>query len=432
MNKILGVLAFTFSLVSVQKTHAQVYAEQKTQHRFAQSYIGLNTQVIPSSGRLIFENQEYQFPTTAIPRLTMGGLHFWGKLDFNMNLPLTRFGETRITEDTEATFTSGADLSARFYPWRLIDGKLRPYVGLSFNTMSLSVDNKNSGQRFEGFITYSLLGGVSITYKGWQVNSEMMFLPHNGRDFYSNQQDKHEFKLPSSYFSLGIVRFFDFTLGEEKPKLSGKTKALEEKVLSKGKSKLNSISLGIAPNGSYFLKSPSFSDELKSLPKHKGSFNFEYNLGYLLHKQKLHFGLTYRNYSANAVSYELEHVVRREALSFEAIKFVANYHGFVPFVGATLSAERWATGLFINDIQQGETSRSQIFSPGIIFGWDIRPSPTDVWVLRTNLRYYPYQEINDGATGRARVDQFEFNFIQFVFYPNRWRNVKQAKNEINT
>lgn len=419
------ILIFVLLLLYSAPGAAQVYSEQKTQHRFAQTYVGLNTQVIPSSGRLVFQDQQYQFPMRVIPRFTLGGLHFWGKLDFNMNIPLGSFGETSLAQDGEVGFSGGADLSVRYYPWRLLDGKLRPFVGASFNTMRLSLERAALGERTEGFITSSALAGLSFTFKDWRINTEWMFLPQNGRDFYSSVQEKHRFELPNHYFSIGLVRHFDFTLSEEAPKLSGKTKALEEK-LSKEKS-LNSFSLGFAPNGSYFLKSPSFSGDLRSLPKHKGSFNFEYSLGYLLHKQKLHLALTYRTYSSNSLSYELEHVVRRQALSLEGFKFLANYHGFVPFVGVSLSAERWATGLFENDVQQGETSRSRIFSPGIIFGWDIQPSSVDTWVLRTNLRYYPNQKVNDIQGTSSWVNQFEFNFIQFVFYPNRWWNVRRAK-----
>ena len=420
------ILTLVLALLSMCVAFAQVYSEQKTQHRFAQTYIGLNTQITPASGRLFFQNQEYEFPMSTLPRFTIGGLHFWGKLDFNINFPLANFGNTNLSQGAEMDFTTGADLSTRYYPWRLLDGKLRPFTGVSFNTMKLSLENETQGRRTEGFITTSILTGLSYTFKDWRINAEWMFLPQNGRDFYSDTTEKHRFELPNSYFSIGLVKHFDFTLGEEAPKLSGKTKSLEDKLLGEGK--LNSFSIGFAPNGSYFLKSPSFSDDLRSLAKHKGSFNFEYSLGYLLHKQKLHLGLTYRTYSSNSVSYELEHIVKRQVLSLEGFKFLANYHGFVPFVGLSLSAERWATGLFENDVQQGETARSQIFSPGIIFGWDISPSSIDTWVLRTNLRYYPNQKINDIQGKSSRVDQFEFNFIQFVFYPNRWWNVRQAKN----
>lgn len=65
-----------------------------------------------------------------------------------------------------------------------------------------------------------------------------------------------------------------------------------------------------------------------------------------------------------------------------------------------------------------------MISPGIIFGWDIVPSPLETWVLRTNLRYYPLQKVKNPTGEISRVDQFEFNIIQLVIYPNRIINTR--------
>ncbi len=421
-------LAVILCILGVNNANSQVYSEKKTKHRFAQSYIGLNTQYIPGSGQVYFGGEAQSFNPMLIPRLNLGGLHFWGHLDFNMNIPLTRIGSEDLKNGNQIYFNSGADLSARYYPWALKNGAIRPFTGVSFNTMSLGLESEQIGERFEGFIAYSLLGGISYSFQNWQINAEIMFLPNETRPFYSDRDLQENISLPNSYFSLGIARLIDFTLPEEEHLSSGRTEKLKNAVL-KNKS-LNSLSIGFAANGSYSLRSPSFKGEWKSLPEHKGSFNWEYSIGYLLDKPDLHFGLTYRNYQSTSYSYGLEHVIRREALSLEAFKFIWDYNGFVPFVGFSLSAERWAAGLFKDDILQGNVAQSELISPGIIFGWDIRPSAIDTWVLRTNLRYYPQQEINDALGGKSRIDQFEFNFIQFVFYPNRWWKLKTAKKRL--
>jgi hypothetical protein len=404
---------------------AQVYTEKKSQHRFAQTYVGVNAQYIPKGGSLVWQDHSQPFPSYTIPRFTIGGVHFWGKWDFNMNIPLTVLGSNLLEQGGYADFTSGADLSARYYPWALKFGKLRPFVGASFNTMQLDLGTSNDFERTEGFITASLVGGLSFMVNNWRINAEMMYLPFNKRGFYSNLTESHTFELPPYYFSLGIVHHFDFTLSEEKPKESGKTKAVEAELLKKGK--LNSISLGVAPNGSYFAAFNPLEGKYASLSKHKGSFNWEFGLGYLFHKAKTHVGLTYRNYSSKSLSYDYLHIIRREALSLEAYRFLWNFNGFVPYAGISISGERWAAGIFENDNQVGETVRTQMISPGFIFGWDILPSPLETWVLRTNLRYYPMQEIRDIGNRKTRVDQFEFNFIQFVWYPNRWVHVRKAK-----
>ena len=113
--------------------------QQKTQHRFAQTYLGLNTQITPSQGKMIWNGNSYAFPVITSPRFTIGGLHFWGKVDFNINIPLATFSDFSLTEDTEFTFNPGGDLSARYFPWRMKYGKVRPYTGVSFNEMTFSI-----------------------------------------------------------------------------------------------------------------------------------------------------------------------------------------------------------------------------------------------------------------------------------------------------
>lgn len=65
-------------------------------------------------------------------------------------------------------------------------------------------------------------------------------------------------------------------------------------------------------------------------------------------------------------------------------------------------------------------------SPNLVFGWDIRPSVKgDWWILRTNLRYYPFLTVNPSA-GKLSLQHLEFNFIQFVLYPQKRKKSKQG------
>ncbi|MCB0640174.1 MAG: hypothetical protein KDC44_00980 [Phaeodactylibacter sp.] len=425
MNRKTSVLLCLCCLCCIHETAAQLYAESKTQHRFAQTYIGLNTQLMPASGQLVWQDEQQPFPTQIVPRLTIGGLHFWGKLDFNMNFPLTLLGDRSLTAGGEVRYNPGADLSARYYPWRMLFGKVRPYFGVSLNQSTLILGSEARGRRADIFINTSLLGGLSFAAKGWQLNAEVMYMPRSQRDFYSTLQHRHTFQLPQVYPALGLIRFFDVTLKEEAPKLAGKTQVLEKQLLAEGK--LNSFSIGFAPSSAYFIQAPPPLADYPSLPRHKGNVNLEFGLGYLFHQANLHLGLTYRSYTSNTDSYTLEHLIKRQALSLEVYKFLWDYNGFVPFAGLSLSGERWATGLFAGDVQQGETQRSQLLSPGLIFGWDILASPLETWILRTNLRYYPFQNIKEVDGSKVRVDQFEFNFIQLVIYPNRMKHIGRAK-----
>lgn len=426
MNVKAKIILLLFGLLlSNSNLFAQVYVDNKTQHRFAQTYVGFNTQIIPSQGQLFWNGQVRPFPTLAVPRLTIGGLHFWGKVDFNLNIPLARIGDQRLNDDAEMDFNTGGDLSARFYPWQMRYNRIRPYVGVGFNDLILTLKSESQGFRGELFVTTSLIGGFSYaTKKGVQFNAEMMWLPNNDREYYSSRTDKHTYSLPGAYLSFGVVKYFEGSLSEEKRKLSGETLRLESQL--RKENKLNSFSVAIAPSGAYFLKYPKFKDPIaESLPRHKAVFNFDYGLGYLFHDAGLHVGLSYRDYTSDSESYEVESLLRRNSIALEVLKFFWDYNGFVPFIGPSISYERWGAARFIDDVQQGETHRTQMVSPGIVFGWDIVPSSLETWVLRTNLRYYPFQSVTNSEGFKSRVDQFEFNFIQLVIYPNRIRNIKR-------
>ncbi|WMN06919.1 hypothetical protein QYS48_34265 [Marivirga arenosa] len=416
------LLAFII-LFTTNILHAQVYMEEKSKHRFAQTYVGFNTQIVPTQGQFVSGGLSSKFPTLISPRFNIGGLHFWGKWDFNVNLPLAHLGDKKVSEDTEYHFIPGADLSARYYPWRMEFGKLRPYAGVSVNQMVFKLDHEELGSRDDLFFTASPLAGVSYAYKGWQLNAELMWVPTNKKEFYTSRNQREIFHLPQNYFSVGIVKFFDTTLKEEKGYKNGSTKKKEDELRSKGK--LNSFSIGVAPSGAYFLRAPQFSQgEQQSLPRHKGEFNWDFGLGYLFHDTGLHIGFSYRDYSSNSNSYGLEHVIRRKSVAFEAFKFFWDYNGFVPFIGPSISYERWGAAEFENDVMTNEVARTRMISPGIIFGWDIVPSPLETWVLRTNLRYYPLQKVKDPSRQLSRMDQFEFNIIQLVIYPNRIINLR--------
>jgi len=69
-------------------------------------------------------------------------------------------------------------------------------------------------------------------------------------------------------------------------------------------------------------------------------------------------------------------------------------------------------------------AQSQQWTPGITFGWDIRPNQLQGFILRTNLRYTPTDNI--GEEGGVSFSQLEFNFIQLVVYPGRIKRMQRA------
>ena len=63
--------------------------------------------------------------------------------------------------------------------------------------------------------------------------------------------------------------------------------------------------------------------------------------------------------------------------------------------------------------------------------WDIRPSEKgDFWVLRTNLRIPPQLQLDHGeANHTLSLQHMEFNFIQLVVYPQRWKRARELSKD---
>lgn len=412
---------------SLQLIVAQPYLEKASQHRFARGYIGLNTQYQPNSGTMFIDEVPQSFPTQVVPRITLGGVHFWGRLDFSMSLSLARFTHSQLSESTSIVYQTGGDFSARYYPWQIKEHRLRPYIGGGLQYIVLGLQHEDLGSRYDFLPSFSGVGGFSYALGDWQLNADVTWLPFTETHFYTNRTQQETFRLPSLYYSLGLVRYFDSTIKKEREKESGQWDFIVSEL--EPRNRLNTFTLGLAPTTAFFFENPTYqSAERQSVPNHKAVMTMEVGLGYQWHKPGIHVGMSYRNYQSTRKSYGLEHAIRRRAITVEAYKFLLDYNGFVPFIGPSLSWDRWSTGEFENGELIGSVQRTEKLTPGIIFGWDIVASPYETWLLRTNLRYYPLVEITDIEGKKSRVDQFEFNFIQVVLFPNRlWHVTKRKK-----
>jgi hypothetical protein len=115
--------------------------------------------------------------------------------------------------------------------------------------------------------------------------------------------------------------------------------------------------------------------------------------------------------------------VQRNSLALETYKFIGDFHGFVPFIGGGINFEN----LNIDEHEKNEsfTKTKNVFTPNITFGWDIRPAKSgEWWYLRTNLRYSPRLKFNI-KNDFISLQHLEFNFIQFVIYPQRLASFKK-------
>ena len=121
--------------------------------------------------------------------------------------------------------------------------------------------------------------------------------------------------------------------------------------------------------------------------------------------------------------------VNRQSMLLEGYKFLVDYHGFAPYIGLGLSRETLSANSSLTP--KPTVKNTEQWATAIVFGWDIRSSVLgDWWLLRTNLRYFPRLQLNYGQNPLS-FQHLEFNFIQFVWYPQKMKwHKKQAQREL--
>lgn len=129
------------------------------------------------------------------------------------------------------------------------------------------------------------------------------------------------------------------------------------------------------------------------------------------------FNVAYRRMNPRISGWGDQQHFRRAGVTIEAAKLLLDFHGFVPFVGAGVSAEslRFRDEPGSGSIREASATRVR---PGFVVGWDIRPSKTIPVLIRTSLRYTPSLSLTSDRR-MAPAPDFEFDFFQFVFYPKR-------------
>lgn len=140
------------------------------------------------------------------------------------------------------------------------------------------------------------------------------------------------------------------------------------------------------------------------------------SLGYHFSNIDASVRLSYRRIIQDQSAYGVEQRLSRNSVSLEAIKFLGDYHGFVPFTGL-FGGPEFLTASETDHGDQLLDKNKQKWSWGISAGWDIRPTDSSPVVLRTNLRYSPFLSLQTSNGKTIRFDQLEVDFIQIVIYP---------------
>ncbi|WP_421947982.1 hypothetical protein [Phaeodactylibacter xiamenensis] len=400
----------------------------KTRHRFAQLLIGADAMYLPASGQTFALDGDGSLsdftPTAAlVPRINIAGTHFWGHANFYISIPVANVLDSSVPFGGDYTFNPGVETGLRVYPWRIEEKKLRPFAGAAFAISDWQQNSNRGSGAFAHQTRFPVQLG--LTWQRKQLLFELgagQFL-NNQTDYYVSPNDAVEIELPSTYFWLGCNWQIETTLSAEKSWKSGQTAATVERL--EEKRALSGWSVAVGPSSAFILGRSPRNDKLyPAIGRHSGAAIFpEFGLGYYHYPWDAHLNLAFRANRSERSAYGTAQVLQRRALTLEAYKFLFDYHGFVPFIGPHLSREWLSMEETVQRSTPYEGSEVQ-WVPGVTFGWDIRPNQLQGFILRTNLRYTPTQNI--GPEGGVSFRQLEFNFIQLVLYPGRIKRMQRA------
>ena len=429
IKSILIVINCVFLFCTITSAQLPFEEDGSKRFRFAQTTIGGDFRFTPQTGTSYFldvngERQSYNLGNTSWGRFMISGWHFWGHVDFYIGLPVLKLSDSKFGETGNSFYNNGIETGLKLYPARIRDGKIRPYIGVSFNNSVFwqetnGVQNENLTRN-----TFPLQTGLTYVRGKNIFDLGLTYNYQNSFDYHISKTQQEAITLPKYNLSVGWRTYFDVSLKDEPGFLDGRLNKLDEKIFSDKKANGFSIAAGLS--SPFYLSNNFNTDNYPYLGDIHFSNSFiDYGLGYFIAKPDIHLNVAFRNYKSKLNVLGTQQTYHRTSVALEAYKFLFDYHGFVPFIGPVAGYDWNRLDVTVNSVAD-LSHREEGMKYGLIFGWDIRQDQIQWLMLRTNLRWYPnYNLTIDGA--KNRFDQLEFNLIQAVFYPSRFKWAKNNK-----
>lgn len=425
------VFFYGITILVTKSTHAQEYiTEGKKRLNFAKTYFELGGQYSPGfSSKKMGPNQNVQpftNPASIVPYLNIGGFHFWGHADFFISIPLSQIN-LKKNDSTDFTLNQSVVTGARFLPWAYKDKQIRPYLGASWAIVNSKQENKQQNGQPVFSKSKLILDGGLLYGKGSFITRIGVNIYPNTRLNYPISQTRFEvINTPNWSAYLGLVYAFEST----RSKNMETENARLNKYPTTSSPKMNAIKnadwfIGVGPSTSFILSRSAYNKEVHPYFNKKPISNsfLDISLGYQFNKKGIVTALSYRNPGFTNEAFGTQQTIKKRSVVFEAYKFLTDYSGFTPYIGLNVAFDKI-------QYQEKSTAKNISFSknivtPGFTFGWDILPGKTaQVFVLRTNLRWFPFERF-DVNNRTVSLNQIEYNVIQAVFYPSRFKNAKR-------
>lgn len=427
MKQVIIILSLTFCAINTLAQNLQ--NEGKNRLNFAKTYFELGTQYNPSfTDKAIVGNTVNSIKNSAsiVPYLNIGGIHFWGKANFYISIPLAQIA-THKSDSSNFQLNQSVVTGARFMPWAYKDKRITPYLGASWAVVNFK---QNESQPL--FSKNKLLFDAGLMYGKGNFITRLgaNFYPSNSWNYPITKTNFQAIKTP--YWSVNFGLSYAIETTRSKNMEQENARLNQYPLLSKPTMdaiKKGDFFIGFGPSSSFILSKSNYNESNFPYFNKKPISNtyWDISVGYQFNKAGIITALSLRNPKFTTEAFGTKQTIKRSSLALEAYKFLTDYSGFTPYLGLNIAYDR-----FDYSENNNSTNFSKTFSrinPGITFGWDILPGKTEqFFVLRTNLRWYPFSKIDiNGKT--ISQHQLEYNVIQAVFYPSRFKNAQSKKDK---
>ena len=421
-NLLLGFCLLTATLFSTP-ANAQDWEKR---HSFAKAYFGTGAYYVPSLQNGLILNYpltpgggatEFSRSSFYTPSINIGATHFWGHADFYVSI--TTFDIKQSNSQVDYSYRLGTFTGLRLYPYASRIGTIRPFLGYAFSPFRYTqVSPQDNVGQFKHTKVNSIVNtGISYQWPNCYIVLEYGINLNPALETYMSPTASYYDAFPKSLLQLGV----NWSIETTKPTANSANKNANQFF---SKSNAHGAFIAVGPSSAFPTKNSTalrqFEDDM-SMP----IIFPDFAAGYHFTKADFIVAAASRRTIQKRSAFNYTSRLQRQSLNIEGYKFLFDYHGFVTYLGAGIGRENLELTHSENGMDLDPVTE-QVWSPNIVFGWDIRPSVKgDWWILRTNLRYYPTLEL-DLAGGALSQQHLEFNFIQLVVYPQRLQKIMKG------
>jgi hypothetical protein len=374
--------------------------------------------LILTGGRLDTKGKNIALPSQFSPRLTIGGLHYWGHADFYVHFPLgINVGNDPISSK-DYTNIEHVECGFKYYPLALKKSTLRPYIGMSFQPVIFKYTEENTTYKYGGAKHSQFISPFQI---GMTYASEKYLFSLGGRynwrnkfDYYINPSQTVSTSINQWNFNFGVHRYIDTDRSYSSK--TGVDQVNKKLHILKKENAQSAWYWGFGASTTLELsKSPYLKNRLPYLANQmSNSFIVpELSFGRFMNGIDMNINASARYMAWSIKAFDTKVNMNRSSLAIELQKNLFRWRGFVPFIGPSVNVDY----INFNHDQVIKESKSKI-AAGVVFGWDINLTNVESSLLRTSLRYMPGYNLKV-AGDKVMFDHLEFNFIQFVKFIGR-------------